>query len=375
MFASVFVSAILLTFSAVQGQTKVSSVSKVQIITRDTFDAFIKKNPLVLIEWYTPWCEHCQELSPKLQAAAVQLAEMKKNKEIPISVRIAKMDNGDEYNAAAQYGRKDLYNFTSYPTMITFTNGTLNNKYEPFDGKYYGGREVDDIVFWMSSLAKGLNPIEEERKNRPGLYRTKTTAMPDLSPETFNATVKRTCAEGNNAVWVIKFYSDRCPYCRSMSPELVKAAEDLTAQEPRAIVGAINSRIYHEVAEENGVTGYPWVAAFYDGKKIEDMAGLGGSQSIVDFGKRKVAEVFDASKGPAPQRIPIVYDETGMLVMHPDLVSWAKVDSAKWTAIEEEKKKAAAAQAAAEAAQDAAEAAEDAKAEAGGAKGFNMGEL
>jgi hypothetical protein len=38
-----------------------------------------------------------------------------------------------------------------------------------------------------------------------------------------------------------------------------------------------------KVAEQNGITGYPWVAAFYNGKKVEDMAGLGGADSI---GKR-----------------------------------------------------------------------------------------
>ena len=38
-------------------------------------------------------------------------------------------------------------------------------------------------------------------KNAPGVL--------DLSPETFNATVKRSAAEGNNVVWVVEFYSDR----------------------------------------------------------------------------------------------------------------------------------------------------------------------
>jgi len=46
-----------------------------------------------------------------------------------------------------------------------------------------------------------------------------------------------------------------------------------------------------QVAEENAITGYPWVAAFYNGKKIEDMAGLGGADSIVNFGIRKANEV------------------------------------------------------------------------------------
>jgi hypothetical protein len=41
-------------------------------------------------------------------------------------------------------------------------------------------------------VLKGLDPIEEEINSRPGLYRSKTAALPDLSPEAFNATVRAT---------------------------------------------------------------------------------------------------------------------------------------------------------------------------------------
>ena len=48
------------------------------------------------------------------------------------------------------------------------------------------------LIFFFPSyfpLPSGLDPIDEEINSRPGLYRTKTNALPDLSPETFNATV------------------------------------------------------------------------------------------------------------------------------------------------------------------------------------------
>lgn len=34
-----------------------------------------------------------------------------------------------------------------------------------------GGREVDDMVAWMAAVARGKDPIEEEKKARPGLYK------------------------------------------------------------------------------------------------------------------------------------------------------------------------------------------------------------
>lgn len=51
--------------------------------------------------------------------------------------------------------------------------------------------------------------------------------------------------------------------------------------------GGCNSRVYHELAEAHGIGSYPWVTTFYKGKKVEDMAGLGGWKSIYDFAKRK----------------------------------------------------------------------------------------
>jgi hypothetical protein len=42
---------------------------------------------------------------------------------------------------------------------------------------YYGGREVDDMVAWMGALSKGLDPIDEEIKQRPGLYKVRSLAF------------------------------------------------------------------------------------------------------------------------------------------------------------------------------------------------------
>ena len=40
-----------------------------------------------------------------------------------------------------------------------------------------------------------------------------------------------------------------------------------------ALVALHDSRVYHDLAEEHGITSYPWVTSFYKGKKVEDMAG------------------------------------------------------------------------------------------------------
>jgi len=306
--------------------------SKVSVLNKDLFPRFIARNPLVLMEWYAPWCGHCQELAPRYREAAEQLAKLKKAGEIPRAVKLAKMDDADEYNREGRFGAPDMYNFSSYPALYVFEDGEMKDP-------YYGGREVEDIVFWMASLSKGLDPIEEEVKQRPGLYKKKTDALPDLSFETFNATVKRPAAEGNNAVYIVEFYSDRCPFCISLSPDIIVAAEKVRGEVPNAIVAACNSRIYGEVARSNGVTGYPWVAAFYNGEKVEDMAGLGGADSIVSFAKRVTEEVFNEGLGarPGSYHEPWAYDEEGLVVLDEATQKWRDQDAGRWKAIEDAK--------------------------------------
>lgn len=282
-----------LVLSVTAGGIKEPKGSKVAVLNKDLFWRFVKKNPLVLMEFYAPWCGHCQELAPKYREAAAQLASMKDELKTP--VKLAKLDDGDEYNRQGRFGAEDMFNYSSYPALFVFRDGKMENP-------YYGGREIDDIVFYMTAVANDQDPFEEEKLRRPALYRDKTNIVTELVPETFNSTVL--CpAKDDNTVWITEFYSDRCPYCKTLSPEMIIAAETLEKEEPRARIAAINSRIFEDVAEAHGVTGWPWVAAFYNGVKVLDMAGLGGADSVINWAKRMVNENWDESFGEPANRV------------------------------------------------------------------------
>ena len=68
---------------------------------------------------------------------------------------------------------------------------------------------------------------------------------------------------------------------------MLHVSEDACARCLQIAFGGVNSRVYHDIAEKHGITSYPWVTSFYKGKKIEDMAGLGGWESVYNWAKAK----------------------------------------------------------------------------------------
>lgn len=88
---------------------------------------------------------------------------------------------------------EDMYNYSSYPSLLLFRGNSEPTNRCPYDEDcppvkegcphpgdrkgldcwefYSGGREQEDITFWMSTISKGLNPYDEEAKLKPGLYK------------------------------------------------------------------------------------------------------------------------------------------------------------------------------------------------------------
>ena len=204
----------------------------------------------------------------------------------------SKVHDGDEYNRRLRAGSPEMYNYSAYPALLVFQDGEHEF--------YRGGREPEDIVFYMSALAKGLT-LTKRRKSKGQVCIKKshitTLIMIDLEPEFFNETVLSKSKE-NNVLWIVEFYSDRCPFCKSLAPEIEKAAKAIKKKFPDEIrFGGVNSRIYHDLAERHGITGYPWVTSFYMGKKVEDMAGLGGADSVINWATSKHAAVWKKDSG------------------------------------------------------------------------------
>ena len=84
----------------------------------------------------------------------------------------------------------------------------------------------------------------------------------------------------------------------SLAPEIIKAATKAQSEHKTLKYGACNSRVYDDLAEKFEILSYPWVAAFYQGKKVEDMAGMGGWESFYNWGIEKNKQHWKSENKP-----------------------------------------------------------------------------
>jgi protein disulfide-isomerase A1 len=119
---------LLLVVVTCADQPNPTESSKVLTLDEANFDKALLAHPYLLVEFYAPWCGHCQQLAPEYELAANGLADTK-------DVRLAKVDVSSE-KALAQ-----RFNIRSLPTIFFFRGG--------IESEYNGGRTSDTIQKWV----------------------------------------------------------------------------------------------------------------------------------------------------------------------------------------------------------------------------------
>jgi len=101
----------------------------VLVLTDDNFESALETHEKILVEFYAPWCGHCQALVPEYEQAAKTLTAKDS------TIKLAKVDATKETVTAGEF------DIEGYPTIKFF-----NNK-NPTD--YNGGRTAEGIVSWL----------------------------------------------------------------------------------------------------------------------------------------------------------------------------------------------------------------------------------
>ncbi|XP_061847921.1 protein disulfide-isomerase A2 [Colius striatus] len=108
----------------------------VLVLHEHNFARALSEHQLLLVEFYAPWCGHCQRLAPAYAEAAATL----RNESSP--ARLGKVD------ATAQTALASEFGITSYPMLKLFRNG---NRSHPV--AYTGRMDALGIVRWLRRRA------------------------------------------------------------------------------------------------------------------------------------------------------------------------------------------------------------------------------
>jgi len=122
---------------------RVTADNNVVELDANNFDAYIENNPIVLVEFYAPWCGHCKALAPEYEAAAQILKDDK--------VKLTKVDAADEKNQRLAA----THDVQGFPTLKLFKNdhdvsviGFFDDKNrEEFKAFETAANEVSDVHF------------------------------------------------------------------------------------------------------------------------------------------------------------------------------------------------------------------------------------
>jgi len=109
----------------------------VLVLNDENFDDAIAKHDYLLVEFYAPWCAHCEKLQPEFDAAAEILA-----KQNPARV-LAKVDASENKNIA------DRLQIKGFPTLFFFNHSAKID--------YTGGRSKDTIVDWITKKSGAIS--------------------------------------------------------------------------------------------------------------------------------------------------------------------------------------------------------------------------
>ncbi|KAF5818306.1 putative Thioredoxin domain-containing protein [Helianthus annuus] len=116
---------------------------KVLELDESNFDSAISSFDFIFVDFYAPWCAHCNRLSPELDKAAPILSGLK------TPVVIAKID-ADKYSRIAS-----KYKIDGFPTLKVFMHGV------PTD--YNGPRKSDKLVLYLRKfVAPDVTVVESD---------------------------------------------------------------------------------------------------------------------------------------------------------------------------------------------------------------------
>ncbi|KAF2882752.1 hypothetical protein ILUMI_23416 [Ignelater luminosus] len=254
--------------------------SNVIELTPTNFDKLvINSDEVWIVEFFAPWCGHCQQLVPEYQKTANALKGV---------VKVGAV-NADEHNALG--GR---YGVRGFPTIKIF--GTNKNKPDDYNGQRTAQGLVDAA---MSAVRNKVNSNLGGKTGGSGSKSSDTKDVIELTDDNFEKLVLQ-----SEDMWLVEFFAPWCGHCKNLAPHWAQAATELKG---KVKLGALDATVHTLKASKYGIQGYPTIKYFPAGKKdsdsVVDYDGGRTSGDIVNWAIEKLAENI-----PTPEITQILDD-------------------------------------------------------------------
>ncbi|XP_050422842.1 protein disulfide-isomerase A6 homolog [Adelges cooleyi] len=274
------------TLAAVVGSTVHAifpSNSEVIELTDSNFDKkVLQGNEIWFVEFYAPWCGHCQKFAPEYAKAAKALSGL---------VKVAAFD-ADKYPSIA--GR---YGVTGFPTIKIFVDKNKPNDYK-------GDRTAIGLTDEAFKVIK--NKVLAQLQGVPygSANSSKKSSSGDNVVELTDANFDQLVLNSND-IWLVEFFAPWCGHCKNLAPHWSAAATELKG---KVKLGALDATVHASKAQEFNIRGYPTIKFFPSGTSsysgAEEYTGGRTSADIVSWALQKHQENV-----PAPEINEIVNEE------------------------------------------------------------------
>jgi len=231
----------------------------------------IKSDSLWIVEFYAPWCGHCQRLTPEYTKAAKALKGV---------VKIGAVNADDHKSLGGQY------QVQGFPTIKIF--GLNKNKPEDYQGE----RTAKGLVSGAMSAAQKFVQARLGGKSGGGGGSSSnanagTGEGKDVVELTDGNFRKKVLMEKETG-WLVEFYAPWCGHCKNLAAPWADAATKLKG---KMNLGALDATQHQSTAQEYGVQGYPTIKYFAPGSsEPEEYDGGRTADAIVRWAEEKFAE-------------------------------------------------------------------------------------
>lgn len=248
--------------------------SDVVELTASNFQSkVIDSDSLWVVEFFAPWCGHCQQLTPEYIKAAKALKGV---------VKVGAVDMDKHQSVGGPY------NVRGFPTIKIFGL----DKQKPTD--YNGARTASGIAnSALEELRKIVNARISGKAGGSGGGSRGQQPPPsgdekdvvELTDSNFEETVLE-----SDDMWLIEFYAPWCGHCKNLAPHWASAATQLKG---KVKLGALDATVHTVMASRYGIRGFPTIKMFPGGKKDGESSDYDGgrtSSDIVTWALDKLAE-------------------------------------------------------------------------------------